>query len=313
MQRRRVRPLLLVLLWVWALCVFLVVDLFLNVAAFDSVRPRTSLYRSMRRVAHDMVGEPCHDETGFSARRPPRFAEAQSSLGDALSRVQAAGSFDELRGRGIHAADARVRILALRMLADRVGRRAAPVLAQVARDADEPDKVRAKAACFLGRTGDEALGTLDGLLQSRASATVRAGALDGLAELGSPAAVELLVSIARCPPTSLSRAAVRAVGQVRNPAAATLLTGIVRDAASPAALRVAACRAPASPDAAVVAAVLADSASPTELKVAAAHALGRAGDREALPAIEHACGDADPEVALVARMARTRLEHVRTP
>ena len=36
-RRRGVRPLLLILLWVWAALVFVVVDLFLNVEEFDRV------------------------------------------------------------------------------------------------------------------------------------------------------------------------------------------------------------------------------------------------------------------------------------
>ena len=58
---RRVRPLLLGLLWAWALCVFLILDLFLNVEEFDAVRPRARLYRATRFVAHKMVGEPYDD------------------------------------------------------------------------------------------------------------------------------------------------------------------------------------------------------------------------------------------------------------
>jgi antitoxin component YwqK of YwqJK toxin-antitoxin module len=56
--RRRVRPLLLALLWVWALCVFATLDLFLNIREFDVIRPRAPLYQGMRRAAHDIVGEP---------------------------------------------------------------------------------------------------------------------------------------------------------------------------------------------------------------------------------------------------------------
>ena len=48
---------LLVLLWIFGVCVFLVVDLFLNVAEFDEVRPDWQIYRATRFVAHDMVGE----------------------------------------------------------------------------------------------------------------------------------------------------------------------------------------------------------------------------------------------------------------
>lgn len=56
--RRRIRPVLLVLLWVWAILVFVVVDLFRNVPAFDRIRPEARLYEGMRKAAHRMVGEP---------------------------------------------------------------------------------------------------------------------------------------------------------------------------------------------------------------------------------------------------------------
>jgi len=56
--RRRVRPVLLVLLWVWAILVFVIVDLFRNVPAFDRIRPTARLYEGMRKAAHEMVGEP---------------------------------------------------------------------------------------------------------------------------------------------------------------------------------------------------------------------------------------------------------------
>lgn len=58
----RVRWTLLVLLWVWAACIALVLDLFLNVNEFDGIRPRAPLYRAMRTVAHEMVGEPYRDD-----------------------------------------------------------------------------------------------------------------------------------------------------------------------------------------------------------------------------------------------------------
>ena len=56
-KKRRIRPVLLVLLWAWAIVVFLVIDLFWNVPEFDGVRPRAPLYQGMRKAAHEMVGE----------------------------------------------------------------------------------------------------------------------------------------------------------------------------------------------------------------------------------------------------------------
>lgn len=55
------RPVLLFLLWVWALSVFVAVDMFFNVPAFDAIRPWASLYHGMRRAGHQMVGEPVLD------------------------------------------------------------------------------------------------------------------------------------------------------------------------------------------------------------------------------------------------------------
>jgi antitoxin component YwqK of YwqJK toxin-antitoxin module len=69
--RRRVRPVLLVLLWVWAILVFVVVDLFRNVPAFDRIRPEAKLYEGMRKAAHEMVGEPYRGPLG-DPRAPAR-------------------------------------------------------------------------------------------------------------------------------------------------------------------------------------------------------------------------------------------------
>ena len=46
--KSRLRWTTLVLLWVWAITIFTVVDLFLNVSEFDAIRPRANLYRGMR-------------------------------------------------------------------------------------------------------------------------------------------------------------------------------------------------------------------------------------------------------------------------
>jgi hypothetical protein len=69
-KRRRIRPVLLVLLWAWAIVVFLIVDLFWNVSEFDGVRPRAALYQGMRKAAHDMVGEPLVDPSGEERAEP---------------------------------------------------------------------------------------------------------------------------------------------------------------------------------------------------------------------------------------------------
>ena len=66
-RRGRIRPTLLILLWVWAGCVFLVLDLFRNVPELDRVRPQSKLYEGMRKAAHEMVGEP-YEAPAFVAR-----------------------------------------------------------------------------------------------------------------------------------------------------------------------------------------------------------------------------------------------------
>ncbi|MHC5011611.1 MAG: hypothetical protein ACYTG6_11790 [Planctomycetota bacterium] len=79
MKAPRVRFRLLLLLWAWAGCVFLTLDLFLNVEEFDAVRPRATLYRGMRVAAHRMVGERCDgafDESPARTRRAPRRSSA---------------------------------------------------------------------------------------------------------------------------------------------------------------------------------------------------------------------------------------------
>jgi len=53
----RIRWVLLVLLWAWALVIFVIVDLFSDVEEFDRIRPDSLLYQGMRSVAHEMVGE----------------------------------------------------------------------------------------------------------------------------------------------------------------------------------------------------------------------------------------------------------------
>jgi hypothetical protein len=84
--RPRVRLTLLVLLWAFAGTVFLVVDLFLNVPAFDEVRPRAKLYRSMR-----YVGLPRTSPRG--SRRPARSRmRACCGLGRRGARTRACGS-----------------------------------------------------------------------------------------------------------------------------------------------------------------------------------------------------------------------------
>jgi len=109
--KRRVGLRLLVLLWIWAICVFACLDLFLNVPELDGVRPRTPLYRGMRVAAHKLVGEPLagDDSAAVLLRRPrtarrdqtgdwmpPALREALSAAG--YSSVESASALLALRG-----------------------------------------------------------------------------------------------------------------------------------------------------------------------------------------------------------------------
>jgi len=97
--RKRIRPVLLVLLWVWALCIFLVVDLFFNVNEFDAVRPRSSLYTGTRLAAHKLVGEPIAEPGAMPAPSPRAGTGPGGDAGGALARgPEAWGPRDPLWG-----------------------------------------------------------------------------------------------------------------------------------------------------------------------------------------------------------------------
>jgi hypothetical protein len=88
-SRSRFRGVTLVLLWVWAILVFVVIDLFFNVEEFDAVRPRNSQYRAIRYVAHQLVGERYPEDDEFSALE---------ATNDGLDTVY--GLFGHVRGNG---------------------------------------------------------------------------------------------------------------------------------------------------------------------------------------------------------------------
>jgi protocatechuate 3,4-dioxygenase beta subunit len=105
--RRRVRPLLLILLWIWALFVFVTVDLFRNVREFDAVRPRSPLYSSLRAAGHEITGEPLLDAA--PAAPPLRRGDRPTEPNEAV----ASGALVRIEGRaftpeGAPAAAARV-------------------------------------------------------------------------------------------------------------------------------------------------------------------------------------------------------------
>jgi hypothetical protein len=170
---RRVRPLLLVLLWIWAGCIALVLDLFLNVAEFDGVRPRAPLYQAMRWAAHEMVGEPLLDEAA-TARSSPRPGTASARVaelaprGDPLAPARAgsrhAGGRPDLatpQGRKLRddlvaaagsAQDPARRQAAVRSLARMFGPEAGDALHAVAEDPAQAPEVRDLAERLLGQT-----------------------------------------------------------------------------------------------------------------------------------------------------------------
>ena len=163
-EMRRVRFTLLVLLWIWAICVFTVVDLFWNVSEFDGVRPRAAIYEGMRRAAHKMVGEPYQDDGNdhILLARVTRRQDADSpdpTLRMAQEqRVRAVGGRppapDSEAGRRLVAGlektaktsdEPQRRIAAVRSLARMYGAQAHATLLAVVRDASQPDDVGAAA------------------------------------------------------------------------------------------------------------------------------------------------------------------------
>ena len=87
-SKRRVGWRLLILLWIWVVCVFAVVDLFLNVPEFDRIRPDAEIYRSTRYVAHKLVGVPYEESDEFGRGNASSDPEA---LAEVRQRVAALG------------------------------------------------------------------------------------------------------------------------------------------------------------------------------------------------------------------------------
>jgi hypothetical protein len=171
-----VRATLLVLLWFWAATMFLVVDLFLNVPAFDRARPRAPLYRAARIVAHEMVGEPIVEEgLGVCSAMPVREARGervappgQVCTGSRhpggrpdLRTPQGARLYDGLRRAATGAPEGAKREGALRSLAAMFGAESRPALLEVAADTNQATEIRdlakrlAKRAQHESRSGHE--------------------------------------------------------------------------------------------------------------------------------------------------------------
>jgi len=321
-DKPRVRWTLLVLLWIWVVVVFLTLDLFLNVNGLDGVRPRAKLYRGMRVAAHKLVGEPIvdldHGNIHGVARnrdvpgRPP--TDAAGTLAAELAGVRAAADSEYLRDRATQAEDPRVRIAALRQLAERIGRPARATLMAVVFDDAEIFKVRKQAARFLGRTGNGASGELERVLDTELPRPVRAGAILGLGELGHAAGAERLLEYSANPNSIFRTDAVSAIARLATREAAPFLREAALQTDRDAETREAACRALGRIDelasARVLAEVLADPDAPPAVRATAANSLGRLGRREALPAVMAARSDSAPGVARQARLAASRLSHV---
>lgn len=170
----RVRWQLLVLLWAWAGCVALILDLFLNVDEFDGVRPRAPLYRAMRITAHEMVGEPIRDidsasipqsrpRRSESVRRasvlPPGFVSAGARHPGGIPdrrTPQGARLYDGLRRAAVANADPAKRTGALRSLATMFGAEARPVLREIASDMSQPTETRDLARKLADRVPEHA-------------------------------------------------------------------------------------------------------------------------------------------------------------
>jgi len=313
-KRRHARPMLLILLWIWAICVFTIVDMFFNVAEFDRVRPRARLYRAMRYSGHRLVGEPYLDGD-FGDSRQPQPGVGREGKAEQLRRALAAvhgfereGMLEGLRGMAFEHGDARVRIEALAAMVRQFGRQSRETLLKVARDRRETDKVRFQAARLLGRTGRDALPDLERLLGTDQREAVRHGAVRGLGEVGSPAAAERLLSLADDP--RLRSAAVRAVAIITAIEALPVLASLVTNTERSPGIRAAACRALTSFRVSTAVDRLMEvleGGAPAEVRAAAAWGLGVLAERRAINALKAARYDASPAVARAARRSLTRV------
>jgi len=326
--RKRVRWTLLILLWAWVIVLFLTLDLFFNVSGLDAVRPRSETYRAARYAAHKMVGEEYLDGDFPNPRVEALPPLPPSALGNrsaaavrlaselaAVRELEEARALDDLREVATSAGDPRVRIAAMRGLANQAGAGARDLLRDCVLNASELDGVRTKAATFIGRTGEDGMGLLEEILHAQLSDEIRAGAVLGLKELHSYPATERVLAIAAGPDGALRRAALRAISRSSSAAAAPLLMGAAQDPARAEDVRVAACEGLAigkRPESvASLVQILGDASQPPAVRAAAANALGRMGRREALDAVTTACADPSAEVAREARTAKSRLSRVK--
>jgi len=323
-ERPRVRGVLLLLLWAWAATIFMVVDLFLNVAEFDSIRPRSSLYEGMRIAAHEMVGEPILDRR-FQGAPSLATLRARARQGSALAHVPPGrrrleelkrlgreGSFEPLRAALTGEWDPRLRVAAMRVLAESFGADARDVLLERAHDPHETEWVRAEAAYYVGWTGSESYAALEEiLLRGGLPDPLRAGALRGMGRCGSAAAVARALCCAGEGSPPLLRAAREVLERADDPEAEPLLREVAVDPVRAEDLRVSACRGLGTIGSmqavGSLAALLSDRTVAVSVRMAAADGLARTGKPEALRLVAQHCDDPCKAVAAAARRARDGL------
>ena len=289
---QRIRFRLLVLLWVWALLVFAIVDLFWNVQEFDGVRPRASLYHGMRAAAHQMVGEPL-DASGLSR---------DSVLAATPSR---AGEFASLRRAALRSdIDPVLRARVLGDFAGTFGPEAVSTLLAVVHNAEEPELLRAECARLLGHAGD--LSALVCLIESDLPDRIKEAAVRGLAVLGTEQAADEAVARAADPLSRTSLMAVRTIEAFEQPEALRRLAAAARSTNTNTATRVSACRALCadSQNTETLAGIAADRTAPLPVRTAAIDSLARIGTPAASAALETA--GKRPEIAGRVREARLR-------
>ena len=205
---------LLILLWIWVLCMVVVLDLFLNVEEFDGFRPRARLYRGMRVAAHEMVGEPVEDaEFRTPGWRAGRYAAPVTSTElDARVRFcQRATHADwtELRSMALTDEDTVAACNAIGALG-RVGEIASdPELVSLLHDSRK--RVRQETVVALGRSGQDAgIPALEPLLKDE-DPTIRLLTIRAIGRIGGQRATDLLQDVLDRPGrTQFERACARA-------------------------------------------------------------------------------------------------------
>jgi len=251
-----------------------------------------------------------------------RSTAATGSLAEALTavaRYRASRSMTMLALFATHAADPRVRIRALRAVAELFGAEARPILLSAVEDVAELEKVRREAARLLGRTGSGAGAELDRLVNSDLPPRVRGGAVLGLAELGTAIGATRAFGIAATPEHPMRLEAATALARMSAPEAARRLAALLTEeearqrSSLPEAARVAVCQSLGqshAPEAARPLTDLLETDKSAAVRAAAAHALGVLGQKDAMKVLAAARADPVAEVARAAHIAWSRLSHL---